>query len=48
MSSLRQQKLEKLEEKIEILDKTEEIEIKEIREKTRRNLIRRNRYRQNE
>lgn len=48
MSSLRQQKLEKLEEKIEILDKTEEIEIKEIREKTRRNLIRRNRYRKNE
>lgn len=48
MSSLRQQKIEKLEEKIEILDKTEEIEIKEIREKTRRNLIRRNRYRKNE
>lgn len=48
MSSLRQQKIEKLEEKIEILDKTEEIEIKEIREKTRRDLIRRNRYRKNE
>lgn len=48
MSSLRQQKIEKLEEKIEILDKTEEIEIKEIREKKRRNLIRRNRYRKNE
>ena len=48
MWSLRQQKIEKLEEKIEILDKTEEIEIKEIREKTRRNLIRRNRYRKNE
>ena len=48
MSSLRQQKIEKLEEKIEILDKTEEIEIKEIREKTRRNLIRGNRYRKNE
>lgn len=48
MSSLRQQKIEKLEEKIEILDKTEEIEIKEVREKTRRNLIRRNRYRKNE
>ena len=48
MSSLRQQKIEKLEEKIEILDKTEEIEIKKIREKTRRNLIRRNRYRKNE
>ena len=48
MSSLRQQKIEKLEEKIEVLDKTEEIEIKEIREKTRRNLIRRNRYRKNE
>ena len=48
MSSLRQQKIEKLEEKIEILDKTEEIEIKEIREKTRRDLIRRNGYRKNE
>ena len=48
MWSLRQQKIEKLEEKIETLDKTEEIEIKEIREKTRRYLIRRNRYRKNE
>ena len=37
MSSLRQQKIEKLEEKIEILDKTEEIEIKEIREKKKFN-----------
>ena len=48
MWSLRQQKIEKLEEKIETLDKTEEIEIKEIREKTRRDLIRRIRYRKNE
>ena len=37
MSSLREQKIEKLEEKIEILDKTEEIEIKEIREKKKFN-----------
>ena len=48
MWSLRQQKIEKLEEKIETLDKTEEIEIKEIRGKKRRDLIRRNRYRKNE